>query len=81
MKSSIPSRIGAQGPTDFVCDIRKAMNDFGWKPTTSVTDGLGKLWKWVHASQAIIRKVLAGRPSSMGLGTATLEISASRAAR
>ncbi len=44
----------------FICDIRKAMNDFGWKPTTSVTDGLGKLWEWVHDSRSIIRKILEG---------------------
>ena len=44
----------------FICDIRKAMNDFGWKPTTSVIDGLEKLWEWVHDSRAIISKVLEG---------------------
>jgi len=44
----------------FVCDIRKAMNDLGWQPTTPVIDGLGKLSKWVYDSAAIIRNVLEG---------------------
>lgn len=31
----------------FISDIRKAKKDFGWEPTTSVYNGLEKLYGWV----------------------------------
>ena len=42
----------------FICDIRKAMNDFGWKPTIPVSEGVGHLIEWVYRSEPIIREVL-----------------------
>ena len=44
----------------FVCDVRKALNDFGWRPTTPMIEGLGRLARWVHDSEAIIRRVIEG---------------------
>lgn len=44
----------------FICDVRKASDDFGWRPTTPLIEGLGKLAEWVHRSQATIRQVIEG---------------------
>ena len=44
----------------FVCDVRKALDDFGWRPTTRMIEGLGRLSRWVHDSEAIIRRVIEG---------------------
>jgi CDP-paratose 2-epimerase len=37
----------------FVCDIRKAERDFGWKPKTSVKAGVTKLHGWVAANRKL----------------------------
>lgn len=42
----------------FVCDIRKAANDFKWKPMIRINDGLGQLIEWVYRSEPIIREVV-----------------------
>ena len=44
----------------FICDVRKALNDFGWQPTTPMSEGLGRLSQWVHDSEPVIRKVIDG---------------------
>ena len=44
----------------FICDIRKAMREFGWQPRTQFRDGIERLLQWVHASGSTIRKVLDG---------------------
>ena len=35
----------------FVADINKAFRDFGWKPKTSVEEGIHQLIAWVQANQ------------------------------
>jgi len=35
----------------FVADIRKAHNDFGWKPKTDVPTGIKLLFEWVRTNQ------------------------------
>ena len=37
----------------FVCNIEKAFSEFGWKPKTSVEDGISKLQKWIYANKDI----------------------------
>lgn len=37
----------------YISDIRKVFNELGWKPTTSVRDGVTKLVEWVRANQAL----------------------------
>jgi CDP-paratose 2-epimerase len=31
----------------YISDIRKAKNDFGWKPTTTISNGLKNLYDWI----------------------------------
>lgn len=31
----------------FIADIRRAKRDFGWEPTTEVTDGVQQLYDWI----------------------------------
>lgn len=31
----------------FIADIRRAKREFGWEPTTSVTDGVQQLYDWI----------------------------------
>lgn len=52
-----PARAGDQ-PV-FVADIRKLERDTGWKPKTSIRDGLVQLVEWVRASRGDIEAVLA----------------------
>lgn len=42
----------------FICDIRKAKDDFGWQPTTSINVGIEKLSEWVYNSLTLIKDVL-----------------------
>jgi len=37
----------------FVADVRKAKAVFGWAPTTTVTDGITKLYKWVNDNASL----------------------------
>jgi CDP-paratose 2-epimerase len=37
----------------FVCDIRKAEQDFGWKPQVGVKEGVQKLSQWVQDNPAL----------------------------
>lgn len=37
----------------YISDIRKAQKEFGWKPTTSVSQGLSKLYRWVVANKTL----------------------------
>ena len=43
----------------FVCDIRRAANDFGWKPKSSVDQGLEKLFQWVLAHESIFENIIS----------------------
>lgn len=46
----ITVRFAAPRPGDqniYISDIRKAHTDFGWKPTTSIAQGLQALYRWV----------------------------------
>lgn len=51
----------------FICDVRKAMRDFGWQPTIPISKGLRHLIEWVYSSEGIIRKVLEGEVVPSGL--------------
>jgi len=31
----------------YISDVRDATHDFGWKPVTSVREGVTKLWNWI----------------------------------
>ncbi|NLE43631.1 MAG: NAD-dependent epimerase/dehydratase family protein, partial [Chloroflexi bacterium] len=31
----------------YISDIRKARRDFGWRPKTSLSDGVTHLWEWI----------------------------------
>ena len=35
----------------FVCNIEKAYEEFGWKPKTTVEEGISKLQKWVYENK------------------------------
>ena len=35
----------------FVCNIERAYEEFGWKPKTSVEDGISKLQKWIYGNK------------------------------
>jgi CDP-paratose 2-epimerase len=37
----------------FVCDVRKAEREFGWKPRTSPREGVEKLYTWVQDNRAL----------------------------
>ncbi len=37
----------------YLSDIRKAQADFGWAPQVTPTEGLRRLWEWVHANRAL----------------------------
>lgn len=34
----------------FYCDVRKAMEDFGWEPTVGLEEGLAGLYEWTEKS-------------------------------
>jgi CDP-paratose 2-epimerase len=44
----------------FVCDIRKATADMGWKPTTSLEDGVTKLLDWIEQDRSVFTSVVPG---------------------
>jgi CDP-paratose 2-epimerase len=52
-----PSRPGDQKV--FVADVRKALKDFGWRPTCAAEEGIGRLNRWVQANLGLIRDVVA----------------------
>ncbi|NQS90987.1 MAG: GDP-mannose 4,6-dehydratase [Chloroflexi bacterium] len=35
----------------FIADIKKATQDFGWKPEVNVETGIRKLFDWVRANR------------------------------
>lgn len=37
----------------FICDIGKAQSELGWQPTTSVTEGLETLYRWVFDNHSL----------------------------
>jgi len=37
----------------FVCDVKKAKRDFGWKPSVGVEEGVYRLFKWISANQGL----------------------------
>lgn len=39
----------------YVSDIRKAARDLGWRPRTSLPQGLVKLWKWIEANRQLFQ--------------------------
>jgi CDP-paratose 2-epimerase len=47
----------------FVADVRKAFDDFGWRPSCSTEQGIRKLHRWVNANVELFRKVV-GVPSA-----------------
>ena len=52
----IKTAFGPWRPGDqpvFVCDIRKAARDFGWKPKVSVKEGVKRLHGWVAANRQL----------------------------
>lgn len=54
LQKKIPVIFAAQRPGDqpiFVCDVRKAHQDFGWAPTISVEQGVDSLLSWVSQEQ------------------------------
>lgn len=53
---TIPRTFSSTRPGDqpvFVADIRKAERELGWRPRTSVSEGVGILADWVSANQAL----------------------------
>ncbi len=38
----------------FVCDYKKAFDDFGWKPKISPKEGIPKLIKWINENKEIL---------------------------
>lgn len=39
----------------YVSDIRKAARDLGWRPRTSLPQGLVKLWKWIETNRQLFQ--------------------------
>ncbi len=37
----------------YVSDIRKAGREFGWKPRTSMPEGITKLWNWIDVNPGL----------------------------
>jgi CDP-paratose 2-epimerase len=63
-----PVEIGFAAPRPgdqkvFVADVRKAFDDFGWRPSCSAERGIRKLHRWINANVELFRKV-AGVPSA-----------------
>jgi CDP-paratose 2-epimerase len=56
----IPIEYSAWRPGDqkvYVSNNRKARLEFGWTPSTSVEEGVRKLYEWVNANKKIFRMV------------------------
>ncbi|MEN8098470.1 MAG: SDR family NAD(P)-dependent oxidoreductase [Chloroflexota bacterium] len=45
----------------FVSDVRKAKDEFGWKPRISPQDGIPRLYRWVQENHDLIREQLLNR--------------------
>ena len=43
----------------FIADVRDALNDFGWMPTTSERDGMAKMAHWCRENLASIQASIA----------------------
>ena len=41
----------------FVCDIRKAKEEFGWEPKTDVRSGVKILYNWVVANKELFARL------------------------
>lgn len=39
----------------YVSNIDKAKAEFGWEPTISKSEGLEKLWEWVHSNEKLFQ--------------------------
>ena len=39
----------------FICDIRMAKKDLGWKPEVGVREGIKKLYRWVEENKGLFR--------------------------
>jgi CDP-paratose 2-epimerase len=50
-----PTRPGDQAI--YISDGRKAGRDFGWKPETSFSKGLERLWKWLNENVSILDQI------------------------
>lgn len=42
----------------FVADVRSIYQDLGWQPTTTVMNGLPRLWKWINENKELISKLI-----------------------
>lgn len=42
----------------FVCDIREAMADTGWKPSVSLEEGVTRLYGWIVDNPSVFSKVI-----------------------
>ena len=67
-ESGTPVEIGHAAPRQgdqkvFVADVRKAFEDFGWRPVCSIEPGLRKLSRWVNTNLELFREVLAHSPA------------------
>ncbi|MEX1274798.1 MAG: GDP-mannose 4,6-dehydratase, partial [Bacteroidota bacterium] len=41
----------------FICDIRKAKEDFGWEPAIGISEGIQLLAEWVQSNTGEFQKV------------------------
>ncbi|MGE0641516.1 MAG: SDR family NAD(P)-dependent oxidoreductase [Thermoanaerobaculia bacterium] len=60
---TLAHRFDAWRPGDqkvFVCDVSKAAEDLGWKPRTSVAEGVERLHGWVAANRDLFVGLFAG---------------------
>jgi len=48
----------------FVADIRKAASDFGWKPKTSVAEGIHAMVRWVKDNENLFSKTFKVVPKA-----------------
>lgn len=56
-QKKITATYAKQRPGDqpiYISDITKARNEFGWKPTTDVKEGIKMLYEWVAANKSLI---------------------------
>ena len=51
----------------FVADVRKAFEDFEWRPACSVERGIRKLHRWVNANLELFREVVTLPPAWEGM--------------
>jgi CDP-paratose 2-epimerase len=52
-----PARIGDQKV--YISDIRKAAEDFGWKPAVGVEEGVAKTYEWLLEYKDVFQKMYA----------------------